>query len=344
MTFVRPAAPDDLDALYDLANLAGAGLTTLPKDRELLRKRILKSQRSIENIPDRPGGESYLLVMVDAEKSRVVGAGGIVTKVGGFEPFYGYRIENTLFRCDLLNIRKEIPVLHLVREHNGPAEIGSLFLHPDYRRTDNGRFLQLVRFLFMALHREAFEPLVVAEMRGIIDAQGRSAFWDAVGKHFFEIEFPEADHLSVVNKKFIADLMPTHPIYVPLLPPSAQQVIGKVHNESMPAMKNLLAEGFTFSGMVDIFDAGACVSCQRDEIRTIRLSRTAKVQAIGDDSPQSATYMIATTSGDFRACLGRVDRAGEAVTIERDCARLLGVEVGQSVGFSPLRAAEKGGQ
>ena len=50
---------------------------------------------------------------------------------------------------------------------------------------------------------------MIAEMRGVIDDQGRSAFWDAVGKHFFEIDFPKADYLSMVNKKFIADLMPT---------------------------------------------------------------------------------------------------------------------------------------
>jgi arginine N-succinyltransferase len=53
----------------------------------LLERRILKSQQSFARIPDRPGGESYLFVMQDAETGRVVGASGIVSKVGGFEPF-----------------------------------------------------------------------------------------------------------------------------------------------------------------------------------------------------------------------------------------------------------------
>ena len=36
----------DLDPLLELAGLAGAGLTTLPKDRDLLKKRIDKSIKS----------------------------------------------------------------------------------------------------------------------------------------------------------------------------------------------------------------------------------------------------------------------------------------------------------
>jgi len=339
MVFIRPVSIADLEALLELANQAGVGLTTLPKDRDLLRRRIRKSERSIEQIPDRPGGESYLFVMVDAESGKVVGASGIVSKVGGYEPFYAYRIEKITLRNDLLKVRKEIPTLQLVRDHDGPAEIGSLFLSPDYRRTDNGRFLQLVRFLFVAQHREAFEQLVVSELRGAIDEHGRSPFWDAVGRHFFEIEFPEADHLSVVNKKFIADLMPTHPLYIPLLPEAAQKVIGMVHEQSRPALKNLQAEGFSFNGMVDIFDAGACIACSRDEIRTVRECLSAAVAEIADDSRASPIHMIAGNGTEFRACMGRVEPSGAGVRIGRACARLLGIETGQTICYSPLRPA-----
>ena len=76
-----------------------------------------------------------------------------------------------------------------------------------------------------------------------MDDHGRSPFWDALGKHFFDVDFPNADYLSLVNKKFIADLMPKHPIYIPLLPKDAQDVIGKVHEQTEPALKLLEAEG-----------------------------------------------------------------------------------------------------
>ena len=89
-----------------------------------------------------------------------------------------------------------------------PARDRQLFLSPDYRKDDNGRLLSLARFLFMAEHIEYFDPIVIAEMRGVVDDHGHSPFWDAVGQHFFDIDFPKADYLSMVNKHFIAELMP----------------------------------------------------------------------------------------------------------------------------------------
>lgn len=341
MIAIRPVTVADLDPLVELAGLAGAGLTTLPKDRDLLKKRIDKSVKSFASDTDRPGGEIYLFVMEDMDLSRVVGACGITSKVGGFQPFYSYRIETQLFESKAIRIRKEVPILTLVEEHDGPCEVGSLFLHPDYRGGGNGRFLQLVRFLLIAERPERFESTIVSELRGVLDENGRSPFWDALGRHFFGIDFAEADRLSIVNKKFIAELMPEHPIYIPLLPADAQQVIGKPHKESVRALTNLQAEGFVFSGMVDIFDAGPVVSCQRDDVRTIRESRRARIAAVTDQKLDSPIYMIGTTKQDFRACKGQIDIShDEGVRISGETAAALRVHVGDTIRFVKLFAAE----
>jgi arginine N-succinyltransferase len=340
MLVIRPVNIEDLEPLLELAGGAGVGLTTLPRDRDLLARRIQKSERSMQRVPDRPGGETYLFVMQDLVTDRLVGASGIVSKVGGFEPFYAYRIETTLHVSEQLRVRKQVPVMHLEREHDGPAEIGSLYLHPDYRKKDNGRLLQLVRFLFLAEHPQAFEELVVSELRGVIDTQGRSPFWDAVGRHFFDIEFPRADYLSVVNKRFIADLMPAYPLYIELLPPEAQAVIGKAHEESRPAMKNLEAEGFRFCHKVDIFDAGPCVGCARDEIRTVRESQVAEIVAVTEAEPQSPSYMIGSSTYGFHACLGGVQWSGAGVRISDASARALQAGTGDYVRVAPLRPAK----
>jgi arginine N-succinyltransferase len=331
MVIVRPVSMDDLDALGELAGLAGVGLTTLPKDRALLARRIERSEASFRRFADRPGGESYLFVMEDTAAPRVVGACGIVSKVGGFEPFYGYRIEMQLFESRIIGVHKEVPILKLHEEHDGPAEIGSLFLHPDWRHSGNGRLLQLVRFLFMAEHPELFEQAVLSEIRGVLNERGHSPFWDALGRHFFGLDFAEADRLSVVNKKFIAELMPDHPIYIPLLPPDAQAVIGKPHRDSERAVKNLEGEGFRFANMVDIFDAGPVVSCPRDEIRTVRESRRTVISAISDEPIDGPQYMIGTTTEKFRACKGcaEVTRAGVRITAE--AATALALTVGDAV-------------
>src|SRR5262249_2187424 len=158
------------------------------KDAKLLRKRIRESLRGFEHLADEdaPKGETYLFVLEDIENHKVVGTCGVVSKVGGFEPFYAYRVETSVPESNQLNVRNEIGTLPLVEEHDGPCEIGSLFLSPSYRKDGNGRLLSLSRFLFMAEHREYFDPVVIAEMRGVVDDQGQSPFWDALGRHFFD--------------------------------------------------------------------------------------------------------------------------------------------------------------
>ncbi len=337
MLVIRPVMMRDLDSLMELATLTGFGLTTLPRDRELLARRITLSMRSFRDMADQPAGETFLFVLEDTASGRAVGTNGVVSKVGGFEPFYTYRIERAIHESQFLGVRKEVPVLHLVSEHNGPCEIGSLFLAPDYRKDGNGRLLSLSRFLFMAEWPRNFDPMVIAEMRGVIDERGRSAFWDAVGRHFFEIDFPKADYLSMVNKRFIADLMPRHPIYIPLLPPEAQAVIGQVHDQTRGALRILEGEGFRFSGMVDIFEAGPVVTCPLADIRSVRASRKAIVREIVDAAIEGEAMIVANTRRDFRCCRGtlRSDSAG-GVVLGRELAQALEVGVGDAVRFVSL--------
>jgi arginine N-succinyltransferase len=342
MVIIRPVHPDDIDSLMELAAQTSFGLTTLPHDRPLLKRRIKDSQRGFSRMAEKPGGETYLFVMEDLDKKKVVGTAGIVSKVGGFEPFYSYRIVAGTIESKMLKVRKEIQALHLVEEHNGPSEIGSLFLAPEARKGANGRLLSLSRFVFIADHRQFFDPVVLAEMRGVIDEKGGSVFWDALGRHFFEIDFPKADALVMKDKQFIADLMPKHPIYIPLLPRAAQDVIGRVHSETVPAIKLLESEGFAFTGMVDIFEGGPIVSCATDEIRTVRESRASVVHKIVPKEIDSDLYIISNTySQGFRATAGPLTLVpGKGIEITRATAQALDLQKGDAVRIAPLRAGK----
>ncbi len=339
MLVIRPIKPGDLGQLVELAGLASFGLTTLPKDPEFLRRRIRDSERGFERITDEePRGESYLFVMEETRTGRVLGTSGIVSKVGGFEPFYAFRIETEHFESEMLGVRREIATLHFVREHDGPCEIGSMFIHPDARGHGAGRALSLARFLFIAEHPKSFDATVIAEMRGVIDDRGTSGFWDAVGHHFYEIDFPKADYLSILNKRFIADLMPRHPIYVTLLPPEAQAVIGQVHKDTKPALSILEAEGFRATGMVDIFEAGPVVSCRRDDLRLVRESRRATVDSVNDAAIDVPPWLIGTTVPAFRACAAPVEtRPDGGIVLPREAAEALGVVPGDTVRIGTLR-------
>src|SRR5687767_2698947 len=115
MLVIRPVTPADLDALMGLAALTGFGLTSLPADRDFLRRRIRQSQQGFEQMDDTaPRGETYIFVLEDLPTGRVVGTCGIVSKVGGFDPFYAYRIEREFIASEVLKVRKEIRTLHLV--------------------------------------------------------------------------------------------------------------------------------------------------------------------------------------------------------------------------------------
>lgn len=340
MIIVRPVHPSDVDQLLALAAKTGFGLTTLPQDPHWLRKRVRDSIRGFESLASGPNPtDSFLFVMEDLRTGRVIGTSGIVAKVGGFEPFYAYRIETTVHESQALKVRKEIRTLHLVTEHNGPCEIGSLFLDPEYRKAGNGRLISLCRFLFMAEHPDHFDPMVIAEMRGVIDEHGHSEFWDAVGKHFFEIDFPKADYLSLLNKQFIADLMPRHPLYIPLLPLPAQSVIGQVHEQTRPALRILEQEGFRRSGMVDIFEAGPVVICERDRIRPVRQSVKAPVDEIIDAVPETPQSAVTRCAGEFRCCATSLEiMEGGGVRLPAAAALALGVKIGDEVRHVALKS------
>ncbi|MFM7136423.1 MAG: arginine N-succinyltransferase [Planctomycetota bacterium] len=339
MFVIRPVQARDLDGLLGLAGQTSFGLTTLPKDADWLAGRIRDSEEAFRRLRDqRPRGEAYLFVLDDTSTGRVLGTSGIVSKVGGFEPFWAYRIEASVHESKMLGLRKEIRTLHLEHEHDGPCEIVSMFLHPELRGRGLGRPLSLARFLFIAEHPWSFDERVIAEMRGVLDDSGRSEFWDAIGRHFFEIDYPKADYLSLLNKRFIADLMPRHPLYIPLLPPAAQAVIGRVHPETEPALAILRQEGFAETGMVDIFEAGPIVGCPRDELRLVKESVTAEVTAITDAPGASGDHLVGTRGAAFRACQTAVTRLPDGgVGLPEEAATALGIGVGDSVRFGHLR-------
>ncbi|MEQ1493627.1 MAG: arginine N-succinyltransferase [Terricaulis sp.] len=115
--------------------------------------------------------------------------------------------------------------------------------------------------------------------RRVVYPDGTSPFWEAVGRHFFKMDFAEADKLSATtDNQFILDLMPQHAIYVDLLSQEAREVVGKCHKDGEGAQRLLEWEGFAFANVVDIFDGGPLMSVQRDHIRTLRESKRYKVE------------------------------------------------------------------
>ncbi|QDP72620.1 arginine N-succinyltransferase [Legionella israelensis] len=342
MMLFRKAKTSDLSAIHQLAKQSGIGMTTLPKEKALLRKRLQWSEDSFQKKLQEPANEYYFFVLEDTQSSKVIGTSAIEACIGHDLPFYSYKLSRQSRICHSLNIRIDNEVLNLVNDNQGKTEICTLFLDSDYRHSGNGLLLSKSRFIFMANFPHRFSPVIIAEMRGVSDNQGRSPFWDALGDHFFHMSFAEADRLVLfTNKEFIADLMPTSPIFVKLLSQEAQKAIGKPHPNTVPAMNILLKEGFRNINYIDIFDAGPTIEAPLNDIKTVSLSEKVNIQNILDDVI-SKDYIVANTQLDFRATIGHVVHNKEQKTclISKTTADLLQVQIGDSLRIVPLNINE----
>jgi arginine N-succinyltransferase len=338
----RSARNSDLDAIYHLAQQSGVGMTTLPKDKKLLKKRLSWSTESYKKKVHQPTNEYYLFVLEDHNTKQIVGTSAIEAKTGHNAPFYSYKISPHTNVCPSLKIQNNYVVLSLVNDNAGYSEICTLFLEPNYRKNNNGLLLSKARFLFMAQHPFRFTPIVIAEMRGVFDENGHSPFWNNIGAHFFPMTFIEADLLNLsTNKEFIADFMPKHPIYVELLSPEAQAVIGRPHQSTIPAMNILLKEGFHFNNHVDIFDGGPTIESPLNNIKTVALSRVVTIKEINDERTGDK-FLLSNTQMDFRATKTRIqiNELDHTCMISKKTADLLEVKCGDNLRIAPTRIEE----
>ncbi len=348
MVIVRPIRQDDLAPLLALVRGGvGVGLTTLPDNETLLQARITASLATFAGKAARADAQ-WMFVMADVATGRVVGICAIAGAVGLREPWYSYRVGTVVNASRELGIFTQTPTLFLSNDHTGASELCSLFLHPEFRAGRNGALLSKSRLLFMAQFRQYFAMKVIAELRGVSDTDGRSPFWESLGRHFFSMDFAEADYLTGIGKKsFVAELMPKHPLYSSFLSPEAQAVIGETHELTKPARRLLEQEGFRYEGHVDIFDAGPALECNLDDIDAVKKSVVRRVVKLlvpeeASASVDSAPMLVCCTGIDqFAVGLVRVKNESDGIALDAESAAALGVSIGDEVRVVPLRPADR---
>jgi arginine N-succinyltransferase len=328
---VRSIRHDDLPALLHLARNSGVGVTTLPANEERLSRRIEGSLASQASSPN-PADSSFVFVLEDDDQTGyVAGICGIEGAVGLTEPWYNYRVGLSVQTSREIGVYRKLDTLFLTNDLTGAAELCSLFLQGEYRRDNNGSLLSKSRFLFMAEFPDRFNPRVIAEMRGVSDDKGRSPFWESLGRHFFKMDFSEADYLSGIGQKsFIAELMPQHPVYTAFLSEEARAVIGQVHDNTKPALAMLEGEGFRYNGYVDIFDAGPTIESALGDIRAVRDSQV--LTAKSADTTRGRTWLVSNRRlDDFRVCLAQTEPEPNGLPLQADVINRLAIQPGDGV-------------
>ena len=347
MFFVRPIAQDDLPAVLALSERTGHGLTTLPANQDRLASRIDRSLASFARTASR-ADECYVFVLIDSDSDRVIGVAAIEAAVGLAEPWYNYRVGTIVHASRALSVYTVAPTLFLANDHTGHTELCTLFLDQAFRRAKNGPLVSKSRLLFIAEFADRFAPKVIAELRGRVDGEGRSPFWEGLGRHFFAMEYTTADYLTGIGQKsFVAELMPRHPVYVNLLPPAAREAIGDVHVDTRAARAMLEQEGFRYDGYVDIFDGGPTVECFRDDIGAARASRVLPVQIgeldpVPDNPSAEVVWLVSNRRFEaFRATLAKAPARIDRMPLLPFVAAELGVGEGDLVRAVPLSPRDR---
>lgn len=242
-----------------------------------------------------------------------------------------------------LKVNRKIHALTMSHELTGKSRLTGFYIDPSLRTAEGeaaAHLLSRSRMLYIAANRKRFSSEVFSLMLGVTDDKGASPFWDAVGRKFFGRDFEQVESESGGRSRtFIAEVMPSYPLYVPLLPGEAQRVLGEPNESTLLAYDIHLEEGFEPDRYVDIFDAGPVLTIAVDKSASASSSELRAVRETASES--GAPYLVAAGGAhEFRyivAGLGGTRADGAALTAAaRD---VLGVEDKDTVRCVPLHQA-----
>jgi len=376
---IRRAKADDTPTLLKLAKMVH--FINLPADKDIIGEKIARSRQCFLRAAELAAGTApaggdaaerngsapppsgsphglaalihqsdlFMFVLEDLETGGVLGTSQIISRMGGpGHPNLSLQLTRREFFSETLKQGGTHITARLHLDETGPTEIGGLILQPNLRGHPEklGRFISLIRFQFIALHRHLFSDRIVAEMMGPVSADGHSVFWEYLGRRFINLTYEEADRFCQHSKEFMINLLPREEIYLTLLPPEARSVVGQVGPETLPARRMLEKLGFEYRDLIDPFDAGPNLEARTDDLTIVRDTRRAKLgePCTNTDCTTFGMVGILHEDGEFYAVQTNYaeDRSGR-VRLPRAAMKALAVEPGMEVGVTPLSERRKPG-
>jgi arginine N-succinyltransferase len=312
MHIVRPSREADLGALEAMAHAARPVLHSLPPNRRELEERVALSMDAFRADVEAPGEEFYLFVLEDTATGKLHGTASIVASAGYSAPFYVFRKTTLVHASRELKVNRKVQALTMSHELTGKSRLTGYYIDPALAQGPQAHLLSRARMMFMAQHRHRFADETFAVLLGMTDAQQTSPFWEAVGRCFFNRDFAEIESASGGRSRtFIAELMPSYPLYVPLLPDSAQRVVGEPHPNAVSTYAIHLEEGLEPDRYVDIFDAGPVLSARLSMCRSVRDACVGPAARVAAPPPGSVPHLVANArTEDFRCLLADLPAAG----------------------------------
>lgn len=330
---IRGIEEQDLEGLFHLTKQFV--LLNLPSDKKILRTKIEKSIESFRGELPKEEAE-YMFVAIDLENQQLAGTSQIIAKHGTpDDPHLFFKILKKNLMSEDLGVGFIHKALRFQEDPDGPTEIGGLLVDRSYRRRPEkvGRQASMSRFLFMAMQPDSFEKRVLCELTPPLTEEGRSEFWEALGRRFTGMSYQEADQLSHVNKEFIRSLFPPEDIYLSLLDSKARLVLGRVGESTRPAQHLLEKIGFVYLNEVDPFDGGPHFGAKVKDIKPIKNSRHVKAKVATKGNFNQTGLVGVYHEGKFRAIQSAFEEDSNILKLPEKSAQQLQVEKGSAVSY-----------
>ncbi len=334
MHIIRPIEFRDEEAFLKLALSADPGILTLPRDPKRIKQKLADSVKAFSSI-DVSEDNRYIFVLENVETHQIEGCSAILKCINQDNHFKIEVVEHINRLLDFAFPKQKLLTPQIIKENI--SEIGTLFLSKNCRKSGLGRLLSLSRFVFVSCFIERFEKEFMAEMRGVVDQTGQSPFWEGVGRHFCDVDFKTILAAYEADPEVAKELLPSHSIYWSFLAPEVQDVIGKTHPDTIPALKLLESQGFSQCDWIDTIDGGPRVRAKTAEIQIIKTATHATVTKITRENLSNTTAgvrIISNRKMNFRACYGIVIADEQGVTIDANTAKKLEIENEEMICFS----------
>lgn len=320
---IRPFAMDDAPALLALILESSGGLSSLQPRLDFLRDYIQTSVNSFGGKYPLEKPHKYLLGMFEQPSGRLIGCSAVKTQIGIESPFINFDLHGD----------GEDQTLRASSRFKGATEVGSLFLHPDFRDSGLGRYLAKVRYHLIGSEPWRFGDMVIAELRGICGAEG-SPLYDHLFEYKLDKTFLEADaEYFDRDPNALGDIVPIGDVPTYKFPIEVKMSLAQPHPTGIGAMRLLQNEGFIFSGTIDLFDAGPIMSVHRDTIRTTLQTKTVPCLSATDLIDAQDSLISVGTVADFRAVVTPAAELEQGALVPARALKALSVEAGTQIRF-----------
>jgi arginine N-succinyltransferase len=180
--------------------------------------------------------------------------------IGLASPRWWYHLGQAVHAAPALGILHRQATLQLGNDLTGAGELAELRWDREQPHARQRAVLAELLDMALAAARAApaeFGGRLIVELQGQRDADGRSPFWEGLGRHFYVGDPAEAQRQHGPGwRDLVAALLPRHRVYTSFLPEDAQRAIAAIDPVQQPWCEVLRAAGARPADQVDLHDGG----------------------------------------------------------------------------------------